>query len=350
MSRTEHAILTLNAGSSSLRFAVFDADCARPVEGKFEHIGRPDACLTVNGAGARALELRAHLDCLPLLYELLDRAGINRPAVVAHRVANGGPNHFDATDVTRTLLDELRAISPMAPHHLPAEISLMEEVGRHWPDSRQIACFDTAFHRDLPLPPKPSSLPGGQVETGGRSGGFHGLAFTSVMAELEHRTGRRIPARVVLVHLERGASLAAVRSGRCVDITRDFSALGAADLPGWMIVPASACEIRDLLDREGSDARAPEALAIFVHRVRKAIGACSATLGGLDALVFSGDIGEHSPALRARICAQLEFLDLVLDPALNAADAPVISSAASRITVHVVSADVESALATAART
>ena len=383
MDASAQSILTLNAGSSSLRFAVFDADCARSFEGKFERIGRPEARLILDGEESpRPVALATHADCLPVLYQLLEERGAGVPAIIAHRVVHGGPDHFDSTAVTPGLLEELRAIISFAPNHLPVAIALLEAAGQRWPEVPQIACFDTAFHRDLPLAARLLPLPRRFAAQGIRRYGFHGLAFSSVVAELLHRTGGRIPSRLILAHLGHGASLAALRNGRVMDTTMGFTPLGGmmmstrtGDLdPGVLaflaardqLSPAAleqlvsgqsgllglsetSSDTRELLEREAADSRAAEALAVFVHQARKAIGACTATLGGLDALVFSGGIGENSSVLRARLCAHFEYLDLIIDPALNAANAPIISDEASRVMVYVIPADEESTLATTAR-
>ncbi len=383
MDTPAQSILTLNAGSSSLRFAVFDADCARSLEGKFERIGRPEARLILNGEESpRAVALTTHVDCLPVLFQLIEEHGSGVPGVIAHRVVHGGPDHFDSTAVTPELLEELRGIKSFAPNHLPAAITLMETAGRHWPTAMQIACFDTAFHRDLPMVARLLPLPRRYYAQGIRRYGFHGLAFSSVFDELQHRTGGRVPPRLILAHLGHGASFAVLRNGRCIDTSMGFTPVGGlvmstrtGDLdPGVLaflaarekLSPAAleklvsrqsgllglseiSSDTRELLEKENTDPRAAEALAVFVHQARKAIGACTATLGGVDALVFSGGIGENSVVLRSRLCAHFEYLDLILDPALNAANAPLISASDSRVAIHVISADEESALATAAR-
>ena len=383
MDASAQSILTFNAGSSSLRFAVFDADCVRSLEGKFERIGRPEARLILNGEEfPRALTLTTHVDCLPVLYQLIEEHGAGAPAVISHRVVHGGPDHFDTTAVTPELLEELRAIKSFAPNHLPAAITLMEAAVARWPNAPQIACFDTAFHRDLPMAARLLPLPRRYAAQGIRRYGFHGLAFSSVLAELQHRTGGRIPSRLILAHLGHGCSLAALRNGRCMDTTMGFTPVSGLVMstrtgdidPGVLTFLAAregyspaaleklvsrqsgllglsdiSSDTRELLEKEATEQGAAEALAVFVHQARKAIGACTATLGGVDSIVFSGGIGENSVALRARLCAHFEYLDLILDPALNAANAPIISDAASRVTVYVIPADEESALATSAR-
>lgn len=383
MDDSTQSILTFNAGSSSLRFAVFDADCACIFAGKFERIGRPEARLFLNGEEPpRVVALGTHADCLPVLYQLLEERGVGNPLIISHRVVHGGPYHFDATAVTPALLEELQALSSFAPNHLPVAIALMEAAAERWREVQQIACFDTAFHRDLPLAARLLPLPRRFAAQGIRRYGFHGLAFSSVLAELQHQSGGRVPSRLILAHLGHGASLAALRSGRCVDTTMGFTPVSGLVMstrtgdidPGVLtflaaregLSPAEleqlvsrqsgllglsdlSSDTRELLEKEATHPGAAEALAVFVHQARKAIGACTATLGGLDAIVFSGGIGENSVVLRARLCAHFEYLDLILDPALNAANAPIISASDSRVTVYVIPADEESTLATTAR-
>jgi acetate kinase len=371
-------ILTLNAGSSSLRFAVFIGG-DRKLAGKFERLGRPDAQLLVDGdAQPKPLASATHAGCLPRLFKLFEEYRIESPVAVAHRVVHGGPDHFAPARVTPTLLAELRAIESFAPNHLPAVIALMEASLRCWPAAVQVAAFDTAFHRDLPATARLLPLPRRFAAQGVRRYGFHGLAFTSVLEKLRERSGGILPARIILAHLGHGASLAAVREGRCVDTTMGFTPAGglvmstrAGDLdPGLLAFVAArekltpdalerlvtkesgllgisetSSDTRELLARESSDPRAAEALAVFVHQARKFIGAFVAVLGGIDALVFSGGVGENSAVLRARICADFGYLGMKFDLERNAANAAVISSPGSAVVVHLVPADEERTLA-----
>ncbi len=375
-------ILTLNAGSSSLRFAAFIGG-ERRLAGKFERIGRPDAQLLADGdPQPRSLALATHADCLPELFKLFEKHHIESPVAVAHRVVHGGPDHFDPARVTPALLAELRAIESFAPNHLPAAIALMEASLRHWPAAVQVAAFDTTFHRDLPLAARLLPLPRRFAAQGVRRYGFHGVAFTSVLEKFRTRSGGSLPARIILAHLGHGASLAAVHDGRCVDTTMGFTPAGglvmstrAGDLdPGLLafvagrekLTPAAleklvtkesgllgisetSSDTRELLGREGSDPRAAEALAVFVHQARKFVGAFAAVLGGLDALVFSGGVGENAAVLRARICADFGYLGMKLDPDKNAGNAPVLSQPGSSVVVHLVPADEEGVLADVTR-
>ncbi len=369
------SVLTLNAGSSSLRFAFFGPAGDRSLTGKFERIGRPGAQLEMSGQPAEPLNLPDHIACLPALLGLLQRRGLPAPGVIAHRVVHGGPDHFAPTRVTPEFLADLRAIESFAPNHLPAALALMAAALRHWAGVPQVACFDTAFHRDLPAASRLLPLPRRYAARGVRRYGFHGLSFSSVLARLRQRGD--LPRRLVLAHLGHGASLAAVLEGRCVDTTMGFTPTGglvmstrsgdldpgvlafiatqdrldpaaleklAASESGLLGLSETSADTRDLLAAEARDPRAAEALAVFVHQARKHLGAFAAVLGGLDAVVFSGGVGENSAELRGRVCAHFDFLGLRLDSARNAAGETVISPAGCPVTVHVIPADEEAAL------
>jgi acetate kinase len=311
-------VLVLNAGSSSLKYALFGTGDPPPRihSGKFE----------------RVVEAASALD------RILQQA--STPAAVGHRIVHGGPKYFAPTRVTPELVAELKRISPFDPEHLPAEIALLEAVSARFPGLPQVACFDTAFHRDLPRVSRILPIPRKYEAAGVRRYGFHGLSYESLVDQLRREPGG-LPRRVVLAHLGNGASLAAVLDGACVDTTMGFTPTAGVPMsrrsgdldPGLVdylarsegMTPAqfhemvntrsgllgiseTSSDVRDLLAREKEDSRAAEALAVFCHRVKQAIGAFAATLGGLDLLVFSGGIGENAPPIRDRICAGLEFL------------------------------------------
>ena len=304
------AILALNAGSSSLKWGLFDPE--RTASGRIE------------GTDAAA--------CLdPIL------AGIGRPPdAVGHRIVHGGPRYLGPARVTPGLLAELRRLSPFDPEHLPAEIALMEAVERRFPALPQVACFDTAFHKDLPREARLLPIPRRYEAEGVRRYGFHGLSYAWVVDVLRREPGG-LPRRVVVAHLGSGASLAAVLDGRGVDTTMAFtpcsgvpmsrrsgdldpglvSYLGLAPedwhamvntRSGLLGISETSGDVRELLAREKDDVRAAEALAVFVRGVRQAAAAMAASLGGADLLVFTGGIGENSPEIRARILRGLEFL------------------------------------------
>jgi acetate kinase len=281
--------------------------------------------------------------------------------------------------VTTELLAELHRISPYDPEHMPSEISLIEAFRKRVPRLPQVACFDTAFHRDLPRVARLLAIPRRYEKLGARRYGFHGLSYAFLMKELA-RVGRAGEAkgRVILAHLGNGASMAAVKAGTCVETTMGFTPASgmpmsrrSGDLDpglvsflaetdgmtvdrfhrmvnqqsGLLGVSELSPDMRDLLAQENSDARAADAVALFCYQARKWIGALAAVLGGLDTLVFSAGIGERSPVVRARICDGLGFLGIALDEARNEANDPVVSKADGPVTVRVIPTDEEREIA-----
>lgn len=360
-------ILTLNAGSSSLKYALF-AHGMRPsqiMRGTVEHIG-PDA-----ESARTALEA--------VLHELETRGDLASLVAVGHRVVHGGATFERPTVVDGRVLDGLKKLEPIDPDHMPAEIAVLDAVSLRLPGTPQVACFDTAFHARMPQTSKLLALPRRYMARGVRRYGFHGLSYTWLLDELARVAGDAAArARVILAHLGSGASLAALRDGACADTTMAFSpnsgvpmGTRSGDLdPGVLVhllrterltvdaldamlskesgllgVSGTSADMRELLAREPTDAAAADAVALFVHSVRKAIGALATTIGGLDTLVFSAGIGEHAAPVRARICAGLAHLGVVLDDTRNSGHAPVISADASACTVRVIPTDEEAVIA-----
>ena len=304
--------------------------------------------------------------------ERLGRAAL---AAVGHRVVHGGPKYSDPQLVTKEMVEELRQITPFDPEHLPEEILLTDAFHRRFPDLPQVACFDTAFHHDLPRVARLLPLPRRYEAQGVRRYGFHGLSYSFLMGELARLAGTEAAqGRIILAHLGNGASLAAVHRGKTVDTSMSFTPTAglpmstrSGDLdPGlvWYLartekmsakqfnevvsfqsgllgISETSSDMRDLLDRETQDVRAAEAVALFCYQVRKWIGAFAAALGGLNTLVFAGGIGENAPIVRARICDGLGFLGIELEEKRNLANLGVISSEASRIPVRVIRTDEE---------
>jgi acetate kinase len=377
-------ILTLNAGSSSIRFAFFGeaVPAERLLTGKLERIGAPGAALTVSG-GAKGSEERVEFGAREspvdaLLEWLAAQALFAQVGAVGHRLVHG-MQRTRPERVTPELLCDLRRIISYDPEHLPQEIALIEALARKFPALPQVACFDTAFHCTMPTVATLLPIPRRYAAKGVRRYGFHGLSYTFLVRELERRgnaAARR--GRVILAHLGNGASLAAVRDGHSIDTTMGFTPTGGLPMstrtgdldPGVMSYLAqseslepsalqrmvnhesgllglseSSSDVRDLLAREGTDARAAEALALFCYQTKKWIGAFAAALGGLDTLVFAGGIGENSAPIRARVCEGLGFLGVEVDAALNAAGAPRISGDSSRVAVYVIRTDEESVIA-----
>jgi acetate kinase len=379
-------VLTINGGSSSIRFAVFDATRPprRSLQGKLERIGSPDASLSVDGAAAAPTRIRVANEQSAHAVEFLADWLESQPffgtlGAVGHRVVHG-MQHTEPERVTAELLQELRRMVPVDPEHLPREIALIEALQRRRPDLPQIVCFDTAFHRSMPPAAAQLPIPRRYAARGIQRYGFHGLSYTYLMQELT-RLGDPAAAkgRVILAHLGSGASLAAVRDGRCIDTSMGFTpaaglvmgtrsgdldpglmsylamtdAMTAAQFQtmvnhesGLLGISETSADVRDLLARESSDPRAADALAVFCYQAKKWIGSFAAALGGVDTLVFAGGIGENAAPVRKRICDGLGFLGIEIDDAANDRHAPRISAdTGSSVTVRVIRTDEESVIA-----
>jgi acetate kinase len=384
----EHArcVLTVNGGSSSIKFALYRADSptTRLLAGKIERIGLPKPAITIHDgvekAAPRVIRAPDHRAAGAFLIDWLDRhVGFDRVDGIGHRVVHGGIKLKEAQRITPRLMTELHRISPYDPEHMPSGIQLMEVFHQHRPQLPQVACFDTAFHRDMPRVAKLLSIPRRFDAKGVQRFGFHGLSYTFLMEELARVAGpRAAKGRLILAHLGNGASLTAVRNGKSIDTSMGFTpAAGipmstrAGDLdPGlvWYLartermsgkqfhdmvhhqsgllgVSEISPDMRDLLAREAKDVRAAEAVALFCYQAKKWIGAFTAALGGLDMLVFTGGIGENAYQVRERICDGLQFLGLRLDPRKNRASAPIISAPGSRVIVRVIRTDEEVTIA-----
>ena len=375
------SILTINGGSSSIRFAVYEAGETprRRINGKIDRIGLRGTNLIVNDPGGkqhapRRLAAADHLSAVDFLLGWLEAQRVFASVkAVGHRVVHG-MQHSEPERVTPKLLAELHRITPYDPDHLPLEIELIEALHRRHPKLPQVACFDTAFHRTMPRVAKLLPIPRRYAAKGVERYGFHGLSYAYLMEEL----GRLDPAarkgRVVLAHLGNGASLAAVRDGKSIDTSMGFTPTAGlvmstrtGDLDpglvhylarsarmtaarfqqmvnhesGLLGVSGISSDLRDLCAREGADVRAAEAVELFCYQVRKWIGSFAAALGGLNTLIFAAGIGENAPLIRERICDGLGFLGIELNPKRNAKNAPLISPDAGRVKVRVIRTDEE---------
>jgi acetate kinase len=381
LSGDEVCVLALNAGSSSIRFALYDLTdpLLQRLHGKIERIGLPGTTLTVDDstgtrAQSRAIEAPNHAGAASTLVDWFDEAGlISAVKAVGHRVVHG-MRHSEPERVTPKLLAELRRITPYAPEHLPREIGLIEALRRRHPKLPQIACFDTAFHRTMPRVARLLPIPWRYTAKGVERYGFHGLSYAYLMEELARLDPRAAKDRVILAHLGNGASLAAVRHGKSIDTSMGFTPTAGlvmstrtGDLdPGLLYylartermtaaqfqrmvnhesgllgISGTSSDLRDLLAREGRDVRAAQAVALFCYQAKKWIGFFAAALGGLDTLVFAGGIGENAPLIRERICDGLGFLGIELHQRRNAKHAPLISRDAGRVKVRVIRTDEE---------
>ena len=380
------SILTINGGSSSIRFALFHGGetMKRGLCGKIDRIGLGETVLTFNDPvtlhqGSCKLAASDHKSATNFLIDWLEEQdGFALVEAVGHRVVHG-MKHTEPELVTQELLDELHRIRPYDPDHLPREIELIEVFRLRHPKLPQLVCFDTAFHRDMPRVSKLLPIPRRYEAKGVQRYGFHGLSYTYLMEELV-RLGdsSATTGRVILAHLGNGASMAAVHDGKSIDTSMGFTPTGglpmstrSGDLDpglvsylarteqmtakqfhnmtnhesGLLGVSEISSDMRDLLEQEGGDVRAAEAVALFCYQAKKWIGSFAAALGGLDTLVFAGGIGENAPVIRARICEGLEFLGIKIDEKQNASNAGVISAAGNRVTVRVIRTDEELTIA-----
>ena len=375
--------LILNAGSSSLKFALFEGEAA-PVcvlSGGIDRIGFPESTFTLKKTGSQQTERAeisapTHVSCVDyLLKSLAESTRAGGVCAIGHRVVHGGPRYAEPQVVDPEMIAELRRICPFAPEHLPAEIGLITALTERFPHVPQVACFDTAFHRDLPRGARLLPIPRRYEAAGVRRYGFHGLSYEFLMQELARLTSPETAnGRIILAHLGNGASLAAVRQCQCFDTSMAFTpAAGlvmgrrSGDLDPGLVAYLSSTEgmtpqqfhelvnhqsgllgvseissdMRELLALENTDTRAAEAVGLFCYQAKKWIGSFAAALGGLDTLVFAGGIGENCPSIRARICEGLGFLGIELVESCNTENGPLISSDAGRVAVRVIRTDEE---------
>jgi acetate kinase len=376
------SILTINGGSSSIKFALYQIEepLKRGQYGKVDRIGLSGTNLTFHDAdgkpsASRKLDAADHKSAVNFLIDWLEEQNnFESVRAVGHRVVHG-MKHIAPEIVTKNLLDELHRISPYDPDHLPREIELIEAFRQRHPKLPQVACFDTAFHQTMPRVAKLLPIPRRFDARGVQRYGFHGLSYAYLMEELA-RLGDPAAAngRVILAHLGNGASLAAVRDGQSIDTSMGFTPTAglvmstrSGDLDpglapylarteqmttqqfyemvnhksGLLGVSETSSDMRDLCAIEATDVRAAEAAALFCYQAKKWIGSFAAALGGLDTLVFTGGIGENAALIRTRICEGLGFLGIEIHKSRNAENAAVISNDTSRVTVRVICTDEE---------
>jgi acetate kinase len=369
-------ILTINCGSSTLKFDLFDAaDGERSIaRGVVDRIGGRGSAELISESGERKLRSIAaadHGEATLQAIRLLDSSGFfGTLEAVGHRVVHGGvrfsgPVLLDAE--AEVAIEEFAELAPL--HNGPAVAAIRAVREALGPGMSQVAAFDTAFHSRMPRVARLYALPRHLAEEGVVRYGFHGLSYEYVMEELHRVDPGVADGRVVVAHLGNGASMAAVRDGAGVDTTMGFSPTGglvmgtrSGDLDpsvplflleewgltptqvsdlvnkqaGLLGVSGTSADMRDLLELGASDPHAAEAVALFCYQARRFLGALAAALGGLDALIFTGGIGEHSSSVRERICEGLGFLGIRLDPDRNAEHAPVISHDGDPVTVRVI--------------
>lgn len=383
------AIISLNAGSSSIKFALYRLVDGQPVQaaaGKLEGIGSAPHLIARAHDRTVLIERRwadgAALTHEALLGELCSwaMAHLDPHAVIGigHRVVHGGAEYAAPVLVDDAVMARLEALCPLAPLHQPHNLAAIRALRAMLPDVAQVACFDTAFHHTMPPVATRLALPRALSDKGIRRYGFHGLSYAYILRALREIDAKLAQGRVVVAHLGSGASLCAMHNGRSIDTTMGFTALdglvmgtrcGTLD-PGVVLhlieqegMSASAVETllyceSGLLGVSGlsgdmralhdsASPHAAEAIESFVWRAAREIGALVSSMGGVDGIVFTAGIGENDPVIRAAIAARLGWLGLALDEAANAANAAVISAADSAIVARVIPTDEERMIALA---
>jgi acetate kinase len=386
MQPAKSSVLTINGGSSSIKFALYQTGdpVQREFHGSLDRIGLSGTNLTFSAEGEHGakgkhdkVELDAvnHKSAAASLIDWLEKqAGFESVQAVGHRVVHG-MNHTDPELVTPKLLADLHGISPYDPEHLPREIELIECFRTAKPKLPQVACFDTAFHRTMPRVAKLLPIPRRYDAMGIQRYGFHGLSYSFLMEELVRLGDPAAESgRVILAHLGNGASMAAVQNGKSIDTSMAFTPTaglvmstrtGDLDpgvaaylartehLPpdkfyhmantesGMLGVSENSSDMRDLIAHQAHDVRAAEAVELFCYQAKKWVGSFAAAMGGVDTLVFAGGIGENAPLVRAGICQGLGFLGIELDELRNMEAAEVISTFGGRVTVRIIHTDEE---------
>jgi acetate kinase len=378
-------ILVLNAGSSSLKFATFTVPAsgvpALDLRGQLAGIGQGEPKLSVNDAQGKSVRwgeaerMATHGEAIRLLIERLQMR--TRPEDwlgAGHRIVHGGARFSEPVKITSNVVKELAALIPLAPLHQPHNVEPIEALRAALPDLPQVACFDTAFHASQPEVAVRFALPEKYWREGLRRYGFHGLSYEAILHALPGIAGS-VPRRLIVAHLGNGASMAAILEGKCVATSMGFSTLdglvmgtraGSID-PGVLLhllragmsreelecllyhesgvkgVSGLTADMKTLL--ESADPKARLAIDLYCYRIRRELGSLAAALGGLDALVFTGGVGENATAIRARVCADAAWLGVELDEDANRRGDPRISTAGSRAAAWIVPTDEELTIA-----
>jgi acetate kinase len=380
------SILSINGGSSSLKFANYRiaGDEQLMLSGSITRIGSHDSQFHIADSDGhtridQACDLPDHASAVRQLGDWLAKESHDLHLdAVGHRIVHGGAAFSQPIALSGAVLTTLTSLMPLAPEHLPQELAVINAISQLYPLLPQILCFDTAFHHTLPAVARQYALPSRFGDAGIVRYGFHGLSYESILHTLRQTDRHAANQRLLVAHLGNGASMAAIEQGRSVETTMGFTPTGGlvmstrtGDLdPGVLLymietlgldpaavrhlvsheagllgISGSSGDVGDLLREETTNARAAAALAMFCYQARKSVGGLVAVLGGIDTLVFTGGIGEHVPAIRARICAGLEHLGIRLAPERNAHDAPIISHDASQVTVRVLHTNEELVIA-----
>ena len=367
-------VLCLNGGSSSLKFSVYQLSSGGErliITGAAEGICTAQGRFWLKSNAEKILErtevFATHSAAIKCMFSALREHAFSEFAAAGHRIVHGGPAFHEPCRIQPDVLERLRKLIPFAPLHLPAQISLIEEVADQHSALPQVACFDTAFHAGMPDLARRLPLPKEMFARGIMRYGFHGLSYEYILREF----GSRLGSRVIIAHLGNGASMVAIKDGKSLDTSMGMTPTGGfmmgtrtgdldpgvllfllrqgwtaqqiADLvdreSGLLGLSGLSSDMKTLLDQSSSNPDAANAVSMFCYQIRKVIGAYAAVLGGLDSLVFTGGIGERAVEVRAQVTRGLEFLGVELDDSANRANAELISTPHSRCAVRVIKTD-----------
>jgi acetate kinase len=374
-------IVTINCGSSSIKFTLFAANGELHAstilcKGQIDSVGDEPRFLAFDAAGNQIADERleagaGHEDALEFLRHSLHQRFSDRRLVAAgHRVVHGGTKYNAPVIVDEKVLADLEELIPLAPLHQPHNLAAIKAIAKLEPTLPQVACFDTAFHTTQPPVATAFAIPRQLTEAGIRRYGFHGLSYEYIASVLPEYAGPSADGKVVVAHLGQGASMCAMEARRSVATTMAFTAVdglpmgrrcGALD-PGVVLYLMSqqgmnVAAVTDLLYNHSGllgvsgisgdmrklqaskDPHAAEAIELFVYRITRELGSLVAALGGLDVLVFTGGIGEHSAAIREQVCNRARWLGIEFDPSANAAGGPRITTGTSRVSAWVIPTD-----------
>ncbi len=387
MSLNKGNILSINAGSSSIKFVIYQTDSKIEalLTGSIQNIGAENVSFTFSTNTSKEqtnlqLEKKNSIEAAKYLVDWLQlQPEFHSVNIIGHRLVHG-MEHTKSERITDQLLDELKEICVFDTEHLSVEIAIIEMFAQHFPAMDQVACFDTAFHSEMPNIAKQLSIPRKYFDRGIHRFGFHGLSYSYLMQELERSAGKEIAnGKIILAHLGSGASLAAVGNGKCKDTSMGLTPTGGlimstrtGDLDpgialylmevekltvpefnqminqesGLLGISGTTSDMQQLIKIKDSDAHAADAFNLFCYQTKKFVGAYAAVLEGLETLVFTGGIGEHSPEVRSQICDGLEFLGIEMDEIKNMNNEAIVSTVTSKVTVRVIKTNEELMIAT----
>lgn len=368
-------IVVINSGSSSIKFAVYEFNSAlnKSLSGHVENLNISPVLKIFDSAGSliRKEELAKDIGYSQFYEMLITAFGSNQfnytVSAVGHRVVHGGADYHTPVLVTQNIIDNLKKLIPFAPLHQPYNIEAIESIYASYPALPQIACFDTAFHHTHPIVADRFGLPKNLTEAGIKRYGFHGLSYDYINHKFNEMNPDELNKRIIVAHLGNGASMCAIKNGKSIDSTMGFTALdgllmgtrcGNLD-PGVILYliqykNMSSQEIENMLYKksgllgvsgissnmkillENLTEPAKEAIGLYIYRIQRELGALTAVLGGLDALIFTGGIGEHAWQIREGVCSKFEWLGMYLNKELNRTNQSIISESKSKVKIYVI--------------